>query len=402
MNASKKAAGVSIPQEIVFKILSKLPAKTLVQFRCVSKPFCALIADHGFGVVHRSLSLTLPSRAGVLISIASPATRPRSFYTLNFTPRRQGMLQANRVGFPDAKSFLCSSSFDGLFICMSRPNGAFTVCNVSTGQRIFLPRLIEYEECELLMGYDSESKRYKVLMTACRGTISRGRLIRGGFEYKHWVFTVGVDKSWREINNYGSRPFFPFEGNRYPYYFSTNVYIDGIIYSYTSLTKHNMILRNHIVAFEVGCESFSVITLPDKVSSLSWFFLRMSALLEVGGRLAMVHVSVPDELRGEGLCYMNIWTWEKSKECWEEITMTIPLKWSRMINNSARLLRFATNHDGEIVLLCVFIKKFYILVCNLRSEAWRKFDVSGLEDSPLGNSWDFTMHNLVDHVFPLE
>nr|GMD29691.1 putative F-box protein At3g52320 [Ipomoea batatas] len=401
MNASKKAAGVSIPQEIVFEILSKLPAKTLVRLRCVSKPFCALIADHGFGVVHRNLSLTLPSRAGFLISIASPAARPRAFYTLNFTPRRHGMLQANRVGFPDAKSFLCSSSSDGLFICMYRPNRAFTVCNVSTGQRIFLPRLIEYEECELLMGYDSESKRYKVLMTACRGTISRGMLIRCGFEYKHWVFTVGMDKSWRVINNYCSRPFFPFEGNQYPYYFSTNVYIDGVIYSYTSLTKHNMIPRNHIVAFEVGCESFSVITLPDKVSSLSWFFLRMSALLEVGGRLDMVHVSLP-ELRGEGLCYMNVWTWEKSKECWEEITMTIPLKWSIMINNSARLLRFATNHDGEIVLLCVFIKKFYILVCNLRSEAWRKFDVSGLEDSPLGNSWDFTMHNLVDHVFPLE
>nr|GME19233.1 putative F-box protein At3g52320 [Ipomoea batatas] len=399
MNASEKAApgGVSIPQEIVFEILSKLPAKTLVRLRCVSKPFCALIADHGFGVVHRSLSLTLPSRAGILISIASPAARPRAFYTLNFTPRPRGMLQANRVGFPDAKSFLCSSSSDGLFICMYRPNGPFTVCNVSTGQRIFLPRLIQYEECELLMGYDSESKRYKVLMTACRESISRGGLIRYDFEYKHWVFTLGVDKSWREINNYCSRPFFPFEGNRYPYYFSTNVYIDGVIYSYTALTKHNMIPINHIVAFEVGCESFSVITLP---ASLSWDFLKMSALLEVGGRLAMVHVSVPE--RGEGLCYMNVWTWEKSKECWEEITMTIPLKWSRMINNSARLLRFATNHDGEIVLLCKYIKKFYILVCNLRSEAWRKFDVSGLEDFPLGNSWDFTMHNLVDHVFPLE
>nr|GLL36093.1 putative F-box protein At3g52320 [Ipomoea trifida] len=371
MNASEKAApgGVSIPQEIVFEILSKLPAKTLVRL----------------------------SRAGVLISIASPAARPRAFYTLNFTPRPRGMLQANRVGFPDAKSFLCSSSSDGLFICMYRPNGPFTVCNVSTGQRIFLPRLIQYEECELVMGYDSESKRYKVLMTACRESISRGGLIRYDYEYKHWVFTLGVDKSWREINNYCSRPFFPFEGNRYPYYFSTNVYIDGVIYSYTAFTKHIMIPINHIVAFEVGCESFSVITLP---VSLSWFFLEMSALLEVGGRLAMVHVSVPE--RGEGLCYMNVWTWEKSKECWEEITMTIPLKWSRMINNSARLLRFATNHDGEIVLLCKYTKKFYILVCNLRSEAWREFDVSGLEDFPLGNSLDFTMHNLVDHVFPLE
>nr|GMD38251.1 putative F-box protein At3g52320 [Ipomoea batatas] len=348
----------------MFDILSKLPAKTLVRFRCVSKLFCALIADHAFGVLHRTLSLTLPSRAGVLISIASPSPHapcPRTYYTLNFTPRRHpGTLQANRVGYLDAEPFQCSSSSDGLFICESRPNGDFVVCNVGTGQRIFLPRLIQYQDCALLLGFDSESNRYKVLMsTRIRRTMRSGPI---SLEYKHWVFTVGVDKSWREINNSCSSPFYPFDSYRFPYYPNTSVYIDGIIYSYNSLT-------NHIVAFEVGCESFSMMTLP---RSLSYFLLKESALLEVGGRLTVVRVRVP-ELGGESLRYMNVWTWEKSKG--EEITITIPLKLSRMINY-ARLLRFATNHDGEIVLLCRYIEKFFILVCNLKSEAWRKFDDS--------------------------
>ncbi|XP_031092205.1 F-box protein At5g62510-like [Ipomoea triloba] len=209
-------------------------------------------------------------------------------------------------------------------------------------------------------------------------------------EYKHWVFTVGVDKSWREINNSCSSPFYPFDSYRFPYYPNTSVYIDGVIYSYNSLT-------NHIVAFEVGCESFSMMTLP---RSLSYFLLKESALLEVGGRLVVVRVRVP-ELGGESLRHMNVWTWEKSKECWEEITITIPLKLSRMINY-ARLLRFATNHDGEIVLLCRYVEKFFILVCNLKSEVWRKFDVSGIEDFSIFNSWKVAMHNVVEHVFPLK
>nr|GMD31794.1 putative F-box protein At3g52320 [Ipomoea batatas] len=409
MSASKNTAGVSIPEEIVFEILSKLPAKTLVRFRCVSKLFCALIADHAFGVLNRSLSLTLPSRAGVLISIKSPsphARRPRAYYTLNFTPR-QGMLQANRVAHFDAAPFLCSSS-DGLFFCVTKPNRDFVVCNVSTGQRIFLPRLIlHYKDCAPLLGYDSESKRYKVLMSI--------RYTRGSeldhFEHKHWIFTVGVDKSWREINDYCSTPFYPLD---FPClcFSNTSIYIDGVIYSYNSSYKHTMIGGCHIVAFEVGCESFSMITLPDKVSLT---MIINSALLQVGGRLALVHVRFP-ELGGEGLCYMNVWTWNKSKKCWEEITITIPLKWSRMINkvrvwsrmtNKVRLLRYATNHDGEIVLLCVYSEKLSVLIYNMKSEAWRNFDVSGVEDVLIYNSEEedsseVTLHNIEDHVFPLE
>ncbi|XP_031092210.1 putative F-box protein At5g44220 [Ipomoea triloba] len=189
MSALKKTASVSsLPQEIFMEILSKLPAKTLVRFRCVSKFFCALIADHGFGVLHRSLSLTLPGRAGFLISIEvrtrHAAPPRRAYYTLNFSEHEN--LQANRVGFLDAQPFLLSSPSDGL-ICVSKPNGDVAVCNVSTRQRIFLPRLNQYREgCVPLLGYDSQSKRYKVLMSVKivdQESGLRGKLIC--YEYKH-------------------------------------------------------------------------------------------------------------------------------------------------------------------------------------------------------------------------
>nr|GMC91069.1 putative F-box protein At3g52320 [Ipomoea batatas] len=130
----------------------------------------------------------------------------------------------------------------------------------------------------------------------------------------------------------------------------------------------------------------NVSTRQHEVSSLAYVLFLKSALLEVGGRLAIVLVHVLDLLRGgEGLCYMDVWTWEKYKKCWEKITITIPLEWSRIIYN-AQWMRFATNHDGKIVLFFIYIEKFFILVCNLKSEAWRKFDVSGVEDFPIVNS----------------
>nr|GMC82721.1 putative F-box protein At3g52320 [Ipomoea batatas] len=402
--------GVStLPQEILMEILSKLPAKSLVRFRCVSKSFAALIADHDFGVLNRSFSLTLPSRAGFLISIEVQPPHPppyrRVYYTLNFSdqenPRRRGMLQANRVGFLGAEPFLLSSSSDGL-ICVSKFNGDVDVCNVSTGQRIFLPRLIRYRDCALLLGYDSQSKRYKVLMSVEK-KIDREST---DYEYKQWIFTVGVDRSWREIKNYDSFPFYPINCYRYNYYsnngvYNSSVYIDSVIYSYNMETKYSEFRILHIVAFDIGCESFSVITLPDEVSSQSYLFLQKSALLEVGGRLAMVLIHVPTLFLVDGLFYLNVWTWEKSKKCWEMIIVTIPLEyWSKIICNAS--VRFATNHDGEIVLLCIHSKQFFILVYNLTSEVWRKFDVSGVEVFPIFSCWDVTLHNFVDQVFPLE
>nr|GMC50337.1 putative F-box protein At3g52320 [Ipomoea batatas]GMD98822.1 putative F-box protein At3g52320 [Ipomoea batatas]GME03007.1 putative F-box protein At3g52320 [Ipomoea batatas] len=413
MSALKKTASVSsLPQEILMEILSKIPAKSLVRFRCVSKFFRALIADHGFGVVHRSLSLTLPSRASFLISI-EVRTRDgddpprRGYYTLNFSEqenlRCRRMLRANRVGFLDSEPFLLSSPSDGL-ICASKPNGDVAVRNVGTRQRIFLPRLNQYqgEDCALLLGFDSQSKRYKVLMSV---QIVDEESILISYEYKHWVFTVGVDRSWREINNYCYCPFFPIGDYPHCDYNNTNVYIDGVIYSYNWRTDYSLVPS--IVAFEVGCESFSRIILPDEITSRSSYLLfKKSALLEVGGRLAIVFVHVPDLLDilrgGECLCYMDVWTWEKSKKFWEKITITIPSAGSRLIHN-AKWMRFATNHDGEIMLLLyTYSDNFSILIYNLKCEAWSKFDISGVEKFQIFSSWKVTLHNIVDHVFPLE
>nr|GMC48819.1 putative F-box protein At3g52320 [Ipomoea batatas] len=414
MGASEKTAtaGVStlplLPQDILVEILSKLPAKSLVRFRCVSKLFYALVANHAFGVMHRSLSLTLPSRAGILISISSSRSSP-AYYTINLSdenPRRPGILQANRLGFLDAEPFLkgslLRSSSDGL-ICLSTPNGDFVVCNVSTGQRISLPRIRFHSSyppsTSAMVGFDSQSKRYKVLMSA--RIIHQSSKYSICFEYKHWVLTLGVDKRWREIDFTYSHPFSSFD--LYPCLSCSNsVYIDGVIYFYYWLANDDH-TPSHIIAFEFGSESYSLIPFPVEGSSSSSpyrcsdYIFGSFALLQVdGGRLAIVLV----HKRG-GLCYMDVSTWEKSKGCWEKITMPFPLEESRTIYQSL-VVRYTTNHVGEIVLLCKNSERFYILVCNLKSEVWRQFGIDGVEKFPFLCPTDVSMYGTRDNVFSLE
>nr|GMD06580.1 putative F-box protein At3g52320 [Ipomoea batatas] len=227
------------------------------------------------------------------------------------------------------------------------------------------------------------------------------------FEYKHWVLTVGVDKSWREIN-YSPHPF---EGyGSLIYSDASSVYIDDFIYSYNWLTKADP-PSFHIVAFEVGSESYSLIPFPAEVSSSQEYpfvgylapfrdrcrdLLRDFALLQVdGGRLAIVFV----RKRGH-LCYMDVWTWEKSKECWEKITTIIPLEESIDIPHQS--LHYTTNHAGEIVLLCINKERFSILICNLKSEVWRQFDVGRVEEFPTLCPKDVRIYRIMDNVFSLE
>nr|GMD33331.1 putative F-box protein At3g52320 [Ipomoea batatas] len=118
MSSSKmkfsESALAFLPKEILVQILSKLPAKSLVRFKCVSKFFCSLIVDHSFADLHRNWSLTLPSRMSILISLPfdledarfhcseeNQGTLARFHYTINYSEENQGTLDANRLLYMD-------------------------------------------------------------------------------------------------------------------------------------------------------------------------------------------------------------------------------------------------------------------------------------------------------------
>lgn len=67
---------LSIPYEITFHILSHLPVKSLMRFKCISQFHNSLVSDKDFVNKHQSLSMTRPGRIKLTVR------QRESFYTI--------------------------------------------------------------------------------------------------------------------------------------------------------------------------------------------------------------------------------------------------------------------------------------------------------------------------------
>nr|GME10818.1 putative F-box protein At3g52320 [Ipomoea batatas] len=351
MSSSKmklsESALAFLPKEILVQILSKLPAKSLVRFKCVSKFFCSLIVDHSFADLHRNWSLTLPSRMSVLISLPfdledarfhcseeNQGTLARFHYTINYSEENQGTLDANRL------------------LYMDRDRN--------------------------LLGFDSVSRRYKVLKSVQFN--DHDRSYRRHVSIKHWVFTLGVDESWREIHSAPS--YHPYTCFNNQFYFHTSVHIDGVIYFLNSLNK------GEIVAFDVRAENFRAIlppppsTIPGLVEGPPGVGSGRSGLVEVDGRLAIVDLFISDNRDNLWRYGMAIWILEESMVWKNQYLIFIPIPFEEIDHDNKKVLFVATNHVGEIAVLVKHDISVSILFYNFRRQSWRKFDISKLPMEP--------------------
>lgn len=346
----------SLPQDILHQIFTRLPVKSIVRFKCVSKFFNSLISDPFFiDEHHRNQSLTYPGTS-ILLCIPSK-TCQQIFYTANITEENQGKLQANRVQYLDRQCFhnlVHLTSANGL-ICLSNHDGDIAICNLSTRQHISLPRTrpvgtsITQNFARAVLGFDSISKKYKVFLSELCCTHGRG----SNSSKQHWVLTLGVDKSWREIISFVV-----------PNYPEACLHIDGVIYLI------NWIIKKEIIAFNVGAEGFRTIPLPCKFRHCTTSSL-ISPWIELDGRLAAVTIN-------RQWSSIEIWALERSME-WEKHMIPTPLEDSQIIRKASSM-DFTTKCNGEIVLLIQVENSFLIFITAFGTQVWRKFEISGIHD----------------------
>ncbi|XP_031120997.1 putative F-box protein At5g62660 [Ipomoea triloba] len=329
----------SLPQEILLKILTGLPAKSAVRFRCTSKFFYSFIPDPRF-------------EFRILVSLPSEL----NLYSVSYREDSHGNLQADTAQRLDVRGLVCSA--DGKMCLLSPESGGDAVLNLSTGRRICLPRIgrpaghaaLSSSSCvysNAFLGFDSVSKRYKVFKSAVYYDYDCLRVLN-----RLWVLTVGVDKSWREIDSTIIE--------------STTavVHIHGIIYlihepMIEHLTRRTVLSRNlfhssstdpKIVAMDVATERFIT---PQKA--------------------CRVPKPWPDRI--------DIWRLERSME-WEKQTVVLPLE-EREVIGEATSIRYTANSMGEIVFL-IHSKKVMsplVLVYSFGREVWRR-DVIELSLAP--------------------
>ncbi|CAK8560452.1 unnamed protein product [Lathyrus sativus] len=270
----------SLPFDLVTEILSRLPVKMLVRFRCVCKPWNSLISDHDFSRKHFKLSTTrnlyftsYSGRSRRFVLKSYPLQSVFTDLTTSFT----------RLEFP----FNCPYSYghnlhyivgscDGI-LCLAYIRTSFVVLwNPSIRKFKELPLFENPEDLPAIrlvvkygFGYDHVSRNYKVVVLYNCG------IHEGTTKIK--VYTLSTN-SWRNI---GTLPF-PFVYRHFdtlPFPFvyrhlddACGIYVSGSI-NWLAYTKwHHPFC---IVSFDLGTESCQRICPP---GGLEMQWLRLCVL----------------------------------------------------------------------------------------------------------------------------
>ncbi|XP_019177067.1 PREDICTED: F-box protein At1g30790-like [Ipomoea nil] len=390
----------SLPREILLKILTGLPAKSTVRFRCTSKFFYSFIPEPRFAF--RTL-VALPSRTH----------RDLNLYSVNYREQSHGNLQADTAQRLDVEADLVSSADGKMCLCHESLFGdeGDEAVDLSTGRCICLPSIaypagrtqqsfssLAYS-CSSL-GFDSVSERYKVFKSVVyyeddHDVSSEGLKLL-------WVLTVGVDKSWRQIEC-------TITG-----YTRDAVCIHGIIYLIPEVLAMRSSIEPKIVAIDIATESF-ITSIP---FPFEYYFLQQLGQgeltwMKLSGRLAFIIIlgqqNASQMLRTRTWRdttwpkRVDIWRWERSME-WEKQTILLPLEERKMIRE-ATSMSFTANSIGEILLLIQSERMMspLVLIYSFEREVWRKFKIHGLNDyAHDAIHWRCFLHVIEDQVDFLE
>ncbi|RLM55580.1 hypothetical protein C2845_PM10G02960 [Panicum miliaceum] len=162
----KAAPAAALPDEIVEDILSRLPAKSLRRFQCVSRPWRGLITSSPFRSLHSSKAGRRDRRLFV-----SPAGHCKSFYACRLQqPAGSSVEEILSCSlFTQGNVFPVSKSCHGLVLLRCAEYDTHYVWNPSTGEILTLPDRTPFRAAgrrprtfvSYGMGYCSTTNEYK-------------------------------------------------------------------------------------------------------------------------------------------------------------------------------------------------------------------------------------------------
>ncbi|KAL5826153.1 hypothetical protein ACOSQ3_017996 [Xanthoceras sorbifolium] len=363
MESREHSTSKSIPPDIILDILAKLPVKSIVRFRCVSKLCNSSVVTPSFVSV-RTIHFPIKP-TGLLITCSARLQSSQMFFYADFN----GGSAVPLLTIPPRFSRYTTQSLNGL-VCLDFGICA-KICNPSTRQAITLPFVIPVSSpsasstyfCVNSFGFDPVTKQYKVL--------NSWKVPGRDPEYR--VFTLGT-KSWRLVR--GGPLYYPQR---------ESICIGGIIYfrSWTSTAKDS---RAVLVAFEVHNETFQVIQIPEEISSED--HENETNLIVFAGHPAIVCYDQMDE---DG----SLIVWTVEDYFWIKLGIVLPSGLQELQDQQNQLYFVAgTIHTGELLLVQRSLSKpFYMLYYDVSKNSIRRVQISGLPD--YGQFSDFSAINTV-------
>ncbi|GLU15700.1 hypothetical protein SLE2022_321700 [Rubroshorea leprosula] len=298
--------------DLIVDILSRLPVKDLLRFRCVSKTFRSLIDSSDFVKLHLNRSVT--SHTNHTLILSKHDLRVADLASLNSFSRLQHPLMGDDLNI--------LGSCNGL-LCISNILDDMAVWNLSMKKYIILPSLSlgSYDLYVFGFGYDSVNDDYKVV----RITQSGGKEGKP-LESEVKVLSMGR-KGWRRIEDI---PYvLPCPG-------ANGVFASGSLHWVVSY-KDEPSDENVIVALDVGLEEYREVPQPEYTDNKK-FRLDVGVL---GGCLCLM---------ANYLSHVDLWVMREYgvKESWSKL---LSLACDDVVGSLRSMKPLAYSRSGDQVLL---------------------------------------------------
>ncbi|XP_009102165.1 F-box protein At1g30790 [Brassica rapa] len=340
----------SIPLDLISDILLKFPAKSLVEFTCISNTWYSIIRSQMFIKTFMSISISRPrilltfkrnhNGENELLFFSSPDTSQVSNDSSSVVSRHEMTMSRTSLGdyiihSPSVRGFLCCSH-----------QHQYMVCNPTTRQVINLPEDHRFDhgtmKCYMHLGYDPSSDKYKVLRMV---TQPGSNLVS-----EHSVYTL-------ERQQCSYSPWRCVEGDISNYIPSSNgVCINGVVY-YEARIKP-WISSVVLVTFDFGSERFCQIKTPGE---------KFTCLANYKGKLAGL------SLLGNSF---NLWVLDDVKEQTWSKTDTFVLShtlWNIQLKFSG------TTDAGELVFApSSFSDDFHVFYFDIKEKTMRRVKLEGV------------------------
>ncbi|XP_020158870.1 putative F-box protein At3g17500 [Aegilops tauschii subsp. strangulata] len=274
-----------LPSEVIFGILSWLPSRSVLRFRCVCKAWQAMLSDPVFITAHHECSKKIrPSLLMVPCAYDREDLHTNendSAFRMSFYRYRVGDVEelVHQEELPGGISLWSSPLHcDGL-ILISTMRQQLVVCNPAT--RDTKRKHYTFTFPRVGFGFDPRSKKYKVARFFYEENLPNSKKYRLVCRFE--VLTLGTD-SWRQTAD-------P------PHWIvgQTPVHVKGYIYWKCVLNQGRMNPSNSFVRFSLADEEFSMV--PQSTPSVRF---QACPLRGVGGRAVLRLLGLPKP-RARGL-----------------------------------------------------------------------------------------------------
>ncbi|KAG7594395.1 F-box domain [Arabidopsis thaliana x Arabidopsis arenosa] len=355
----------SFPLDLTTEILLRLPARSVLRFRCVSKLWSSITTDSYFIKSFETRFSTL--RPSLLVCFKEGdklfvSSIPQHNHNSNESYSCSQPIYRYHMKFPQGLStFPPTESVQGL-ICF-QVSGTPIVWNPSKKELLPLPKPPKSGYAiAIFLGYDPVEGKHKVMCMP--HSISSDVC---------WVLTLGsTQDSWRTVKtNHRHRSDYNIVGRC----------IKGVIYYVADIYNKSVWV---IITFDVRFEKFGMIALPTDI-----FYRDM--LINYEGRLAFVERKKRRKSTLWILEDAKIQKWSSSKEFLEPFSY-----YDKSLKSDFDLKGFT--HAGELIYApSTFHQSFYILFCDPVRESFRRFEFKGITDDESGKG---VGKGCVLHTFP--